>query len=159
MAKSKFVDISMVGDKELERMFRDLPVKLQTKVVRQANTKAIRPILRSVKARVPVLTGVLKRGLKSRAMKRKRRNSPIGRFLLLPLRADLGIKADDPYYYPAAVEYGHDNVAAVRFLRDGFDAAEEEAFGILKKEIGAGVEREAKKLAGGAVAGAKRVAA
>ena len=30
----------------------------------------------------------------------------------------------------------------------GFDAVEEEAFGILKREIGAGVEREARKLAG-----------
>ena len=147
MAKGQFVDISLLGGKELQRTFRELPLKLQKSIVRKANTKAMKPILASVRSRTPVLTGNLRRGIKSRAMKVRRRGSVIGRILLLPTRADLGISPSDKYYYPAAVEYGHDAVTGVNFLRGGFDAAEGEAFEILKREIVAGIEREAKKLA------------
>ncbi len=147
MAKGDFIEISIGGGRELARAMRELPRVAGTRVVRKAITKAMRPVRREVLARTPVLTGALKRGIKTRAFKAARRSFIIGRVLLFPTREDLGIAADDPYYYPAAVEYGHDSVEGVNFLRGGFDAAEGEALQILTREIGIGIEREAKKLA------------
>lgn len=146
MGIKRFADISLIGDKELEKMFRELPLVVEKRVIRKAQTKAMRVIQRSVLSRVPVLTGTLKRGIKSRALKSRRRGI-IGRVLSLPDRASLGVGANTKVFYPAAVEYGREGVPAIPFLRGGFDAAEEEAFNILKREIGAGIVEAAKKLA------------
>lgn len=146
MAKGDFIDISLLGGKELQATFLELPSKLQKSIVRKANTKAMRPIFRAIKRRVPILTGRLQRGIKTRAIKATRRNKTVGRILFLPERSLLGIAPSAKVYPPAAVEYGHDNVAEVSFVRKGFDEAEAQAAQILEVEITSGIQREWKKL-------------
>ena len=137
------------GDKPLEAVFDKLPGIAQKKAVRKANVRAMRIIRKAVLARTPVgITAAspkLKREIKSRALKQVR-GWPIARVLLLPTRDSLGISPDDPYYYPAAVEYGHDNVAGVNFLRGGYDDAEERAFAAWKHVFGNEIVTQARKL-------------
>ncbi len=142
------IDISLLGDKQLQKALNALPVKVEKKIVRQAFVKGARPILKSIRALVPgsgEKHAMLRRGIKSRAGKRTRRAS-ISRFILLPTRAFLGIPASAEHYWPAAVEYGHvardgSFVAPRSFVRSGYDAKESEAFGIVKREIGDGVAK------------------
>lgn len=151
MAKAG-IDISMIGDKGLERAFKRLPVALQKKGVRRAFTRAARPILKAVRSRVPgsgERHKALRSGIKSRAGRRTRRGI-IRRWILLPTRAELGIPADAKHYWPAALEYGHiagggTFVAPRSYLRTGFDATEKLAEAIIRKELGDFVAAEWRK--------------
>jgi len=58
------VDITLIGEKELQRKFKGLPGKLQRKIVRAAMKKAIEPVLQDAQSKAPVLTGKLKASLK-----------------------------------------------------------------------------------------------
>ena len=154
MAKGDFIDISLLGGKELQETFRELPLRLQKSIVRKANTKAMRPIFNAVKRRVPVLSGRLLRGIKVRGIKRTRRNRAIGRILLLPPREALNIPPGDKFYYPAVQEYVPTNSESIGFLRKGFDEAESQAAQIMDVEITSGIQREWKKLGRTVLAGA-----
>jgi HK97 gp10 family phage protein len=138
------IDISMLGDRELEKTLARLPDVAQKRVVRKAFTKGGRVVLAAVKRHTPVKTGALKKGIKSRAGKARR--GAVVRSVMLPYREELGIPADAKHYYPAAVEYGHGNVPPHSFLRKGYDEVEEQVFSLVKREIGDGIQREFLKL-------------
>jgi hypothetical protein len=145
----------MLGDKALERDLRQLADTGQRRVLKRAMVKPAALIRKAVRERVPG-SGEdhqrLKKGVKSKAMKGSR--TFFGRAVSLPTRDELGIPADAKGYWPAALEYGHAIVRGGRvvgrvkpysYLRAGFDAVEEKAHGILKREVGVGIERELKK--------------
>ena len=145
------VDISMLGDKQLERQLRTLPDRVQKKIVRSAFVKAARPILIAVRRSVPGSGDnqrLLRKGIKAR-MGRRTRRQRVARFIALPSRESLGIPGDAPHYWPAALEYGHVSgkergrfVPPRSYLRKGFDETERQAFGIVKSEIGSGIGKE-----------------
>lgn len=119
------LDIRIEGTEQILRRMKGLPLKIENKIVRGAAVRGARQILATAKGLVPVLTGALKRGLKAKAF-RKRRKGLFGRVVIMPTRSALGIEADDPYYYPAAVEYGHKipgggRVRAYPFLRPALE--------------------------------------
>lgn len=65
--------IIVTGDKQLDKLLRGLPLKVQTKLSRQATRKAAKDIvLPQAKARVPVNTGDLEESLTVKAIKRSR---------------------------------------------------------------------------------------
>lgn len=147
------VDISMVGDKEVERMFAQLPDASQKKVVRPAFRKSAK----RTKARIvtnlsghPVtpqsgkLLAAMKR-VKIRAMKRSR--ARVGVVVPLPTREEVGISPEDKHYYPAAVEYGHSRAPAKRFIRNAVNDHEADELRMIGTDIGKGIEREARRLA------------
>jgi hypothetical protein len=65
--------VIVTGDKELDKLLRGLPLKVQKKVSRQATRKAAKDIvLPDAKSRVPVDTGDLEESLIVKAIKRNR---------------------------------------------------------------------------------------
>jgi len=140
---AKFIDIQMIGDKELQRKLRELPIAMERKIVRKALREAARPVLAAAKALAPVLTGRMKAGMKLRAEKAKRGH--FGVQVVTPTRKELGIAGDDPYYYPMAVEVGTAKMPAHPFMRPALDANREKGIAIAAREIRAGIEAEARR--------------
>lgn len=140
---AKTIDVMVFGDKQLQRRLSNLILKLQRKVVRKSLREAARPIHAASKAKCPVLTGRLRKSIKLRAMRRAR-----GRFgmrIITGTREELGIPADEPYYYPAAVETGHGNVPAYPFLRPALHENRGKALKIACQFLRQGIEQEMRR--------------
>ena len=133
MAKP-WIDIGMVGDKELQRALNRISRDTQEKFVQQSLRKGAKPILASAITGVPVRTGRLKTSLKIRTRKRKRKGI-LGVQVQTGTRAELGIAADAPGYYPIAVEYGTKHMAADPYLRPALDTNRDKALGIIGREL------------------------
>lgn len=147
MARSdRFVDISIVGDKKLQAKLRRLETKVQRKIVRKALRDAAKPVLADAKARVPVDTGLLKRSLVVRAARRQRRGT-FGVFIQPKGRDFFGIPGDDPYFYPAIVEFGSLKRAlpARSYLRAAVDDNRSATLLRIRNEIASQVKAEARK--------------
>lgn len=129
-------DISLLGDRELQRQFQQLPLVVQRKLLRQSFRQAMRPVLAMARSLAPKLTGQMARTLRLRAMKRRR--GRLGMIIMTAPRAALGIPATAEGYYPAHVEIGAKKrgVPAKPFLRPAFDAQRE----IMVQTIARGIE-------------------
>ena len=141
------VDISLLGDKELQRKLQRLPYALQKKIVRPSLRAAARPMLATAKATCPEDEGKLKKALKLHAMKSRRRDQ-FGIVVDTGTREKLGIPADETSYYPMSVEFGHGGphpAPAHPFLRPAFDTNKERAKRIIAREIGQRITAEARK--------------
>lgn len=139
------VDIRLLGDKKLERLLRKLEPRVQKKVIRSAMRKAAKPVLARAKTLVPVRTGKrsgpLIRGMKIKSLKRSRFR--VGVLLQTPTREELGLSADDKYYYPSAIELGTSKTPAHPFFRNAMDQMRDVSMAIVRREIGNGIIREA----------------
>jgi len=111
-----FVDISMLGDKDIQRRFKKLPFVMQKKVLRKSLRAVAKDIKTAAGSRVPQLTGNLKRSLRLKSMKRT--NWGIGVFVETGTRSDLGIDPKSKWYYPAHVELGTTGHTVQGFLRE-----------------------------------------
>lgn len=111
------IRLEMLGDKELDRAMRDLPLKVQRKYARKAAREAMRPVLQAAKAKAPVRTGRLRKGIRLRALKARRRGAVIGAVVITDTRQKMGIPPEDKGYYPAHVELGTSKMAAHPYLR------------------------------------------
>jgi HK97 gp10 family phage protein len=136
--------IVVTGIKEIDRNLKTLEPKIQRKVLRQAMRSGMKLVMQEALMRVPVLTGLLKRNIKLRAMKRSRSRTG----LLVQIRSDPGFvkpsKAGVKYWYPAAVEFGHGTVPPHPFMRPAYDVKGPEARDTTMKELLDGTLREAK---------------
>lgn len=145
------VDISIVGDKALQRKLKRLAGKVQRKVVRVALRKAARRIRERIiqnvsGAPVGVITGEYRAAWKSskvRAGGGKRGLIRLG--IAFPSREILGIAPEDKSYYPAAIEYGHDGVPAHPHVRPAVDDNIDAERRKIGRDIGKAIEREAKR--------------
>ena len=143
------IDISMFGDKELQRKLNRLAgTKGKTIVNRamRASAKRLRPL---VAAAVPVDEGTLKAAMDKAKIRALTRKSSTGVGIALPTREELGISPDDKYYYPVLIEYGFTrkgtHYPARSFLRAVVDAHTPTEHAQIGRDIGAGIEREAMK--------------
>lgn len=136
-------DITLLGDDIVAARLRALPEKLERKVLRQAMRKAGRPILADAKANAPVKTGKMRASLKLRALKRKR--GRVGVRIETGTRAELGIPAEERWYYPAIVELGDGTARHLphSFMRSALAKNRENSVRILRDDISRGIEREA----------------
>lgn len=152
------VDITLLGDKELERLLGRLEGNVPGKVVRKAlrdTGKAV--FVPAIKARIPVWTGTLKAAKLSVRSRVYKKYGFIAAYVGFPTRENLdkahkalyATKLKKPReiinakaYYPAAVEYGHPRAPAHPFLRPAFDSNESKAFSRVRAEIAKGVQRE-----------------
>lgn len=105
MAKNKFIDISVFGDKQLQKDLNAIGIKAGKKVVRSALRKEAKVVSNNASAKAPVDTGDLRDSIKVRASTNKRRGQ-FGVEVAPGTRAELGIDPKDEYYYPAANEFG-----------------------------------------------------
>jgi len=140
---ANFIDIAVIGDKELQRKLKALDIKMQKKIIHKALRAAAKPILAQSKATAPVLSGRLKKSLKLRA--RRARRGVFGVQVMTGTRQELGIPAGYPYYYPAAVEYGHARAPAHPFLRPALEANRQKGINIAANVIRQGIEEAARE--------------
>ena len=137
---SRWLDLSVIGDKELDARLDELEKGAAMKAVRPALRAGMKAILPLILDLVPVRSGKL-RGApwKIRAAKRKR--GRVGVAILSPTREALGIPASDPYYYPAGVELGREGQPAQSYMRAGLHAGESAALQALQDTLWSRLER------------------
>src|SRR3990172_6499931 len=121
----KFLDIKMLGEKELQARLKKIEIKMQRKIVKGAMMKAARLVL--------VKTGRLRDSLRIRTLTGVR--GAVGAKVETGTRQQLGIPHDEKYFYPAVVEYKHQS-----FLRRAVDDDRELIMSIIAREIRAGIE-------------------
>lgn len=137
------VDISVLGERELERKLAKLTAGVQRKIVRRALRDAAKPIRDAAKSRAPVKSGRLRRNIKVRSMRRSRVR--LGVLVRTGTRDEMGIPSDSPWYYPAIIEYGYENVPANPFLRGALDSNRQKALRIISDSVLGGINREARR--------------
>jgi hypothetical protein len=146
------IDISKFGDKELQKAFQKLTDKAQRTTVRKSLKDEAVLVQQRIVANIMRLN-LIDSGLMVRAYAASKIRTQGKRTLLRlgidnPTREMLNIEPDDKYYYPYAVEFGHDNVKAKPFIRPTVKGAEYGmAIGRIGRGIGKGIEREARKIA------------
>lgn len=143
------VDISMFGDKELQRKLNRLGQRGATKVVRQALRKAAkrakdRVVQNLSGAPVQVRTGTLRQAFQATKIAGKTSRGFIRLGVVVPDRAALGI-TDPNSFYPYSVEYGHGNVPAHPYIRPAIDDHKSSEFAEIGRDIGRGIEKEASR--------------
>lgn len=142
-------EITLQGSKELARLLTSLPKAMEEEIVKEACDAGAEVVLASIQSRTPVRTGKLREKLRI-VPARARYRGLISALVTTPTRAELGVSKDDPYYWPAALEYGHSrkladgrikSTKAFPFMRDGFDAAENQAADTVRRKVEEGVDR------------------
>ncbi|KKN27514.1 hypothetical protein LCGC14_0863980 [marine sediment metagenome] len=152
------IDISILGDKALERALSQLPDRIQRKVVRQSLHKSAKRVngylIRNLSG-IPVAPDsgkwlAAQTAQKPKSGKRSRRGVRIE--LGFPTREELGIPAGDKYFYPAAIEYGTHKtrqgrgpLPAFAPVRRAVNENTDKEHRLMGTEIGQGIEREARR--------------
>lgn len=139
------VDISILGDAELQAGLRRLPVAAQKKVVRRAMRNTAKRMRAAILPNVPVLTGRLRKEIARSSIRAIRRSrNKLGATVALPTREAMGIKPDSKWYYPAILEYGSPKTGLkpIRYFRESVDASWPEERKILSEELRSGIESE-----------------
>jgi len=144
-AGPSYIDISLIGDKELQRKLNKLARDVQIRLLGSAMKNTGNKILRApIAAAVPVKSGRLKAAMGKQKFKIFRGKTS-GARLEMPPRAALGIDPQDKYYYPVHVEYGHGNVPPHSFLRKPVDENAARWRAAVGAELGRKIEAEARK--------------
>lgn len=145
------INMTVQGDKELERKLLGLELKVAKKVVRKAGRKALRPTLSSTKQNARTMVGgemgtLLAASLILRAFRKQRRGSyGLNVRLKTAIQEFIHIAKDGTQYYiPAAIEYGHDSAAAIPFMRAALETNKEKTVMIMGREIWKGIKLEAR---------------
>ena len=144
------VDIRVLGAKELERKLGNLVEKTQKTIVatalRKETYRTRRRIVQNIVSRGLIKTRILLKGYQGAKVKRARSGKNFIRMgVENPTRAALNIAADDPYYYPYAVEFGHAGAEPKPYIRPAIDEHRDQALGRIGNDIGSGIVREAMK--------------
>ena len=152
------VDISMFGDRELQRMLDKLPDKVQLKIARKAiknSVERLRPeIIRRLSGDpVGVDTDTLRGAFRAVQIKSHGKAGLIRFGFPFPTREALDIDAEDKWYYPMAIEYGYIHAKSGQyvpprpFMRNAVDENYDREIRLTGKEIGKGITKEAARLA------------
>ena len=147
-------DITMLGDKGLERMLKQLPDKAQDQAVRFGVRKAAEVAKQEMLRRVPTDTGELKQLLAAGKLKSINRRGVLSIGSRLPTREELGIPAEAKSFWPSALEYGHafpghegKDVAPRPFMRPAIDENRPRLIGIVADTLRKKIPKIAAKLA------------
>lgn len=140
-----FIDISVTGDKELQRLLDDLEKRDARRIVKAATKDGAKYLHQQVLRAIPVHSGVLL-ALMSRFAKtvvsiKKNRRGFFGYAIQTPPRSDF--PADHPgvqkssEYYPAHLEYGRKDgsVAPHPYIRNTTEEARQPVLAILAQSI------------------------
>jgi HK97 gp10 family phage protein len=151
------IGLELQGAKKLQKKLDRLEKKTAKKIVRKAVTKGgavLRKAGRS-NARSMVggnMGGLISKNIVSQTHKRQKRGSH-ARWVGMRPGVDEFVhiaKGQSKYknkktYIPTAIEYGHDNAAAIPFLRSAKDTHGDRAKQKIINEIDSGIQQEAKK--------------
>ena len=134
---ANFIDIKVTGDRETQMALNSLSRAMGNKIVIAALEVAGKPVLASARSKAPTLTTALKKSLHIEPVKTRKK---IGIRIATGRRDELPIWADDPYYYPMAVEVGTANMPAHPYMRPALDENRQRCIDIAAYEIRKGVE-------------------
>lgn len=133
-------DLTLLGDKELDRVLRTFPEKVQTRALRPAVRDGIKIVAKAAKAAMPRASGAMMRaGFKVRSMKRKK--GRVGVRIYTGTREQLGIPEKAKGYYPFAVETGTAARHATPFLRPAAGAQRGPVFQAVWRRLWLELER------------------
>ena len=136
------VDISLLGDKALQRKLDALGGKAKTVFNRVARESAKR-IRIEIAMNTPVKTGTLRAAMLNAKIRLLSVAAGIG--ILMPTREEVNIAPDDEYYYPFHVEYGHGSVPAHSYIRRTVDTVVGDELRIVARRLGEEITKEALK--------------
>lgn len=131
-------DISVIGDKKLQKKLDKLDKKLQKKAIREAMKDAMEPVKALAKQRAPQDKGLLVRSIRI-GMKTSRKG--ISAMVRTGTRKQLKIPADSKYYYPAALEYGSRYIKQQSFLRSSLGSKKETVLSKFSRNLRGILER------------------
>ena len=146
------IGVIVTGNRDIDRRFQTLPRRVQRKVLRSATRKAAKPVLETAKTLVRMgETRKLKRSLKIRAMKRSRRRPDT-----VGVRVMTGKEFfQGETFYGAFQEFGwkagkrgrpnRRQIEGEHYLEGAYDRQKNHSRDILIREIGRGVEQEARR--------------
>ena len=142
-----FLDISLIGDKELATRMINLPLKLAKKAFRKAAREAARPILASAKQNLATLmaaskysTGRLQKSLRIKALKRSRKS-----FGVMIGTGTAGKTFAGEAAYGFHVETGTKHTEAKPFLRPALEANRANSVGIIADVLWKEIKQEIRK--------------
>lgn len=153
------VDIALLGDKELERKLAKLATPASQKravrpALRKSNKRLKAHVVANLSGRVvkPRTGRWLRATIAAKVKAVKRSRGEIGTAFAMPTREELGIDPGYEWYYPFAVEYGHpapgrEHASAKAPIRQAVNSHATEELLRIGKDVGKGIEKEAKKTA------------
>jgi HK97 gp10 family phage protein len=127
--------MSLIGGNELIRKLNSLERKARNQIVRKAMRSGAKITQTKIKELVPVRTGALKRTIRVRVPKGKKRRNTYRIGVETGTREQLGIDPADPYYYPAAVEFGHPKAPPHSYMRKGLRMARDKVIRFVSGNI------------------------
>lgn len=149
------VTVEIKGLRELQVALRQLPQKLERRVLNSALGFGGRLIANEAKARAPVDTGNVRRNIRARSARpmdghtatvivgvRRLTKRQIAR---LRARSSRQSSISDPWYW-RHLEFGTSKMAPRPFLRPAFEAKKVEAAYTIKDALARRIEKEAEKL-------------
>ena len=144
--------MSITGDKQLKKLLKQLPEKVQRKVMSAAMRKAVKPIQSAAQAKAPVDTGTLALSMGSKVKTYAKSKTTVG--IIGPktgFSSESGGQRNVPAFYAHLVEKGHISSDGSRVPPHPFlePAAKEQsgaALAAMQSKIADGVIKEAKKL-------------
>jgi len=128
----------ITGIKDIDRRLRTLEPRIQKKVVRQAMRRGMKLMADAVRSRVPIYTGLSRKAVKVRAVKKRKRSSiMIEVALSSKIMGTVKPSPKGAVFYPAVVEYKKHP-----FMRPAFQAKGEATRQYIINDLRFGIERE-----------------
>ena len=155
MARAGTIKVQLQGLQQLINHLNTLKRALRSKILRKAVGKAVQPIMKDAKARVPVRHGLLKKAMGFRVRTLRKNGVVVG--IVGPrtgFRTQVGVDRNgkpiygNPTRYAHLVEYGTVRAAAKPFLRPAWSAGRNQAAVTLARVAAEELEKEAAKLGG-----------
>lgn len=124
---------TVTGVAELDKAMASFGPKLTTKILKKAVRKAAKPVLESARAHVPIQYGTLHDSIKTRALRKSRRNPGRVGARVATTANDSGFGGEA--YYGAFLEFGTRHIQALGYMRLAFDENRESVRQIFSTEI------------------------
>tara|TARA_R100001594_G_scaffold43726_1_gene75842 strand:- start:380 stop:778 length:399 start_codon:yes stop_codon:yes gene_type:complete len=132
------MSFTLTGDKELERILKKMPAKLQRNLVRKAMRKSLAGMRKEARELAPKRTGKLRKAVKSKVS--LRRNGDMTGKVFVKYKG----KGAAPYAH--LVEWGgENNVRPTRFMTRVFESNKEKAIQNFRNTLNSFIREAGKK--------------
>jgi HK97 gp10 family phage protein len=144
------VSAQLIGDKQLEKLFKTLGERVQRKVLRKAVNKSATPLVKAARADAPKESGLLKKAMGKKVVTDKQRQSVTA--IVGPRRNVVGQykgKLRKPARYSHLAHNGFidkdgNHHPGTPFLTKAQDETKGQVLDTLRDELASGVAKEAK---------------
>jgi HK97 gp10 family phage protein len=141
--------VKIHGLRELQRAMRELPRRMDRRILNAALMAGARPMVADAKANVLVDTGALRSAIRATPLRKTSHTSTvqigIGRARQTKAQRMAGAKRYVPFY-GLFLEFGTSKMSAKPFLRPAFERNKRSAVEIIRERIATRIAAEAEKL-------------